>query len=232
MEGAENPNFKLVETRRDEAIALLQMSQTRRNVEERVATVLTGVTSIAGSFAVAVNSLNALVPLSPIYLLTLAYMFQEYADMTVIAAARRRLEDLVNTEVGGLGLIYEAVVSPIRSVPPLFRSIRMFQMWIGLIVNLVTVVAIVVVIRDHNALVIASFGVALLLALATCFYSYLHLLKSGQIAKERLSELGLGERCAVWIKNDLYWEARDRAFGDELENETFERLIKHGLLQG
>lgn len=219
----------LLQTRREEAIAFFHVNQAARNAAERVVTLFFAVAAIAGSVGAAAGTFDVVLPLPPLMLLLLSYMFQQYADLTIIGTARRRLEDLVNDQLGGEGLIYETIVAEIRKKPPLIHSLKLFQVLLGILVVAITVMAVIVAITNHDPLVLVVFGAATTLTAASALYSYLHMLGSEKATTIKLNQQGLGHRRAVWISSNLYAEARDNAPADELEQETFERLIRSRL---
>jgi hypothetical protein len=219
----------LRQVRQDEALAFFQVNQAGRNAAERVMALFLTVVAIAGSVGVAAKTADVVLPLPPLLLLLLSYMFQQYADLTVIGTARRRLEDLVNHEIGGDGLIYESTVAPIRKMPPLSRSMRAFQYLIFAIVSGTTIFGGFTAIRDHDTLITVSFGAATFVAAASCIYSFVQMNKSEDAATEKMTQGGLGDRRGILISVDLYREALDRASKDEMETQTFERLLKTGL---
>jgi hypothetical protein len=225
--GSSHPD--LMQTRRDEAIAFFHVNQAARNAAERVVALFFTVTAIAGSIGVAAHNPDAVLPLPALLLLLVSYMFQQYADLTVIGTTRRRLEDLVNHEIGGDGLVYESTVAPIRKTPPLSHSMRFLQGLIFLIGIAATAAGAIVAIRDHNALILIGFSLATFLAAISCLYSYVHMQKSGDATTEKLAEDGLGDRCGVLLPVNLYREARDTASHGETESETFERLLQAAL---
>lgn len=224
-------HFDLMQTRREEAIAFFHVNQAGRNAAERVVALFFTVTAIAGSVGVAAHNPDAVLPLPALLLLLVSYMFQQYADLTVIGTTRKRLEDLVNHEIGGDGLVYESTVASVRKTPPLSHSMRFFQSLIFLIGIAATVAGVIVAIRDHNALILIGFSLATFLAAISCFYSYIHMQRSGDITTEKLAKEGLGDRCGVLIPVSLYREARDKALANEAESETFERLLQAALSQ-
>lgn len=156
-------------------------------------------------------------------------MFQQYADLTVIDTARRRLEDLVNHEIDGDGLIYESTVAPIRKVSPLSHSMRFFQALTLTIIVTATASGLIVAIGDHNVLILLGFALATFLAATSYIYSCAHMLKSGDIAADQLLKEGLGDRCGILIPLDLYRTARKTALPGETESETFARLLNAGI---
>jgi hypothetical protein len=228
----DSKRLELMQTRREEAIAFFQVNQAGRNAAERVVALFFTVAAIAGSVGVAAHNPNAILPLPALLLLLVSYMFQQYADLTVIGAARRRLEDLVNDEIDGDGLIYESTVARIRKVPPLSRSMRFFQGLTLVIILVATASGAVVAIHDHNTLILIGFVIATCLAALSCVYSYVHMLKSGDAAFEQLSRAGLGDRRGILISVDLYREVQQKALPNETEGETFSRLLKAAISKG
>lgn len=222
-------NSGLVQSRRDEALAFFQVNQAGRTAVERVVALFFSVAAIAGSVGVAARTPNVALPLPTLLLLLLSYMFQQYGDLTVIGTSRRYLEDLVNEAVGGKGLIYETAVAQIRQAPPLVRSMRLLQSLLGLTVLAATAGAAIVAIRDHNSLVLVSYVLATALAAASALYSFVHMHRSAEETSIKLAEQGLDDKRMIWIPGDLYRDARETAQSDELERQTFERLIRLGL---
>lgn len=218
-----------VQTRRDEAIAFFQVNQTGRNAVERVVALFFSVAAIAGSVGVAAGTPDVLLPLPALLFLLLSYMFQQYADLTVLGCARRRLEDFVNADLEAKALIYETAVAQIRQVNPLVRSVRFLQALLGVIVIGALAVATVVAFQDHSTLIRVGFVGGTLLAVLSAAYSYVHMLNTPRIAGEKLAEQGLDDERLVWISSGLFDEARKVAKPDELERQTFERLIRLGL---
>lgn len=187
------------------------------------------VAAIAGSVGVAAGTPDVLLPLPALLFLLLSYMFQQYSDLTVLGGARRRLEDLVNDELGAKGLVYETAVAQIRQVKPLVRSVRYLQGLLGVVVIGATVVASVVAFRDHDALIIVGYVTGTTLAAASATYSYLHMLRTPRIAGEQLAKQGLDDERLIWISSELFEEAQKAAKDGELQREMFERLIRQGL---
>jgi hypothetical protein len=210
-------------------MAFFQVNQAGRNAAERVMALFLTVVAIAGSIGVATKTADVVLPLPPLLLLLLSYMFQQYADLTVIGTARRRLEDLINHEIGADGLIYESTVAPIRKMPPLSRSMRTFQNLIFAIVLGATIFGCFTAIRDHDLLLTLGFGVATFLAAASCLYSFIQMKQSGDAATKMMAQSGLGDRRGILISSDLYRQALDQASKGEMESQTFERLLKTGL---
>jgi len=218
-----------VQTWREEAIAFFQVNQNGRNAIERVVALFFSVAAIAGSVGVAAGTPDVLLPLPALLFLLLSYMFQQYSDLTVLGSARRRLEDLVNDQLGTKGLIYETAVAQIRQVRPLVSSVRYLQGLLGAVVIGATIVASVVAMEDHNLLIGVGYAVGTMLALVSAAYSYAHMLRTPQITAEKLAQQGLDDDRLVWISSELFEEAQGAARGEELQRQTFERLIRLGL---
>ncbi len=218
-----------VQTRRDEAIAFFQVNQTGRNAVERVVALFFSVAAIAGSVGVAAGTPDVLLPLPALLFLLLSYMFQQYSDLTVLGGARRRLEDLVNAQLGVKGLIYETAVAQIRQVRPLVRSIRLLQGLLGAVVLGATAVATVVAFHDHSTLVRIAYVSGTILAAISALYSYIHMLRTPAFTEEKLAEQGLDDEHLIWVSSGLFSEAQKAAKKGELQRQTIERLIRLGL---
>ncbi len=216
------------QTRREEAIAFFHVNQTGRNAVERVVALFFSVAAIAGSVGVAAGTPDVLLPLPALLLLLLSYMFQQYADLTVLGGARQRLEDLVNHQLGAKGLIYETAVAQIRQVKPLANSMRFLQVLLGVVVLGATAVATVVAFND-DTLIRVAYVAGTVLAAASALYSYMHMLLTPRIAGEKLDQQGLEDKRLVWISGDLFAEGQKASKGGEVEHQTFERLIRQGL---
>jgi hypothetical protein len=219
----------LVETRRQEAIAFFHVNQVGRTAVERVVALFFSVAAIAGSVGVAAGTPDVVLPLPPLLFLLLSYMFQQYADLTVLGIARRRLEELVNRRIGGKGLIYETAVAEVRKSPPLKRSVRVLQSLLGVVVVGATAVGAVVAINDHNTSILIGFVAGSALAAGSAGYSYWHMLISGRETRTALAKQGLDDRNAVWLPARLYYEVVKAKHRGEFEQETVERLIRSGI---
>jgi hypothetical protein len=224
-----------MQTRRDEATAFFQVNQAGRTAVERVVALFFSVAAIAGSVGVAAGTPDVVLPLPALLFLLLSYMFQQYADLTVLGTARRRLEDLVNDqlgatgELGAKGLVYETAVAQIRQVKPLVHSVRLLQGLLGAVVLGATAMATIVAFNDHSTLVPISYVTGTSLAIVSAGYSFFHMRRSARVTDEKLAEQGLDDERLVWISADLFDEARRAAKRGELERQTFERLIRTGL---
>jgi hypothetical protein len=218
-----------VQTRRDEAIAFFHVNQTGRSAIERVVALFFSVAAIAASVGVAAGTPDVLLPLPALLFLLLSYMFQQYSDLTVLGGARRRLEDLVNDQLGVKALVYETAVAQIRQVEPLVRSIRFLQGLLAAVVLGAMAVATVVAFRDHSALIRIAYVSGTILAIASALYSYVHVLRTPTIAAKKLAEQGLDDERLIWVSSDLFDEAQKAGANGELERQTFERLIRVGI---
>jgi hypothetical protein len=187
------------------------------------------VSSIVASVGVAAKTNRVVLPLPALLFLLLSYMFQQYSDLTVIGAARRRLEDLVNAEVGGKGLVYETAVAEIRQVRPLVRSVRVLQGLMGATVGGATIFACWVLFQGAAALVVVAFIVVTSLTMLSAGLSYRDMLRSYEAAQEALADQGLGDDRLVWIPSGLYARALETRGADELDRQAIVRLIEAGL---
>lgn len=224
-------NDSLTQARVSEAIAFFEVNQAARTAFERAMALFLSVAAIAGSIGVASKSKDVALPLPTLLFLMLSYMFQQYSDLTVLGVARRRLEELVNASVHGKGLIYETAVSEIRKVAPLKYSVRFLQTILGLIVTGATVFATIVAAQADSTLVTCAYIFATVVAAASAAHSYWHMLSSSKVAREKLDKQGLVDQRLVWIPSELYDQALAVSGSDELERQTFDRLIRLGLQQ-
>jgi hypothetical protein len=220
---------RLLETRRAEAIAFFEVNQAARTAAERVMALIFSVSGIAASVGIAADTDRVVVPLPAVLLLLLSYMFQQYGDLTVVGTTRRYLEDLVNDELHGEGLVYESAVARIRQVPPLVQSVRMLQTAMGLVLAAATGWAIWIIVEGVPELMVIGFAFATAVALASAALSYRDMLRSGSESAEKLRAQGLGENRLIWIPPRLYERALQQRTADELERETFVRLLERGL---
>ena len=133
--------------RTQEAITFFQVNQAARSAMERVIALIFSVSAIAGSVGTAAGTADVVIPLPALIFLLLSYSFQQYADLTVLGAARRRLEDLVNTGLDAESLIYETAIAEIRQKSPLVLSVRVLQTMLGLLVSATLVVGCVVALQ-------------------------------------------------------------------------------------
>jgi hypothetical protein len=220
----------LLETRREEAIAFFHVNQAGRTAAERVIALIFSVSAIAASIGAAAETLDVIIPLPALIFLLLSYMFQQYADLTVIGVTRRRLEDRVNADLGGhKGLVYETVVAEIRKKPPLKFGVRFLQTMLGLVALGATVLAATVALNDHGSWVVLGFAMGTGIAIASALWSFVDMHRARRETNKMLDRQNLGGDRVVWIPEELYDEALGGARGEELERETFSRLIRQAL---
>lgn len=183
-----SPSPEILETRRAEALAFFDVNQRGRTAAERVIALIFSVSSIVASVGVAAKTDRVVLPLPALLFLLLSYMFQQYGDLTVVGAARRRLEDLVNAEIGGKGLVYETAVAEIRQVKPLVLSVRVLQGLMGATVGGATIFACWVLSQGEAALVVIAFTVVTSLTMLSAGLSYRDMLRSYDAAGESVSQ--------------------------------------------
>lgn len=140
-----NGHLESLAVRAEEAAALLDVNQRRRSDAETTLALVAVLALVVCAAAIALKDAAVFLPLPPIALLLTSLSFQQYADVSVIGAARRRLERSVNTHTDEAALMYETEVAGIRKQPPLVLSVRVMQglTWAGLIGGIVagTVIA-------------------------------------------------------------------------------------------
>jgi hypothetical protein len=124
----------LLESYRVEAGSLFSANQDARRAAERTAFfVLTLVGAIVTAGITSHSSLVALA-LSPLVLMLMSYMCQQFVDVTVLGAARRVLERRIAEIVGRPVLIYELAVAPVRRERPFGAGVRIMNVATGLVV--------------------------------------------------------------------------------------------------
>lgn len=181
------PDPALIDTQRQEALALFQANQAARSAAARAY-----VASLTIGGAALVAGVNAetwavVLPVPALLLLVLAHMFQQYTDLTVIGMARLALERRVNTAIGGPGLIYETAVAGATKEPPLVWSVRALQIATGAVVVAV-IAAGAIAAQGENAVVIISYALSTLAALGVAGLSFLQMLDAEQVAKDRIQK--------------------------------------------
>ena len=222
---------QLNEIRTSEAIALFQANQSGRNAIERVVGLFLSVGAIAGTTAAATHSANAVLPLPAFFLLLLSYMFQQYADITVMGRARLLLEDLVNDNLTERALIYETAVAKIRQRPPLNRSVRFLQMMLGLVTASAVLAGFVIAIHSQDAWVEIGYIGATALTLFSFFFSFFHMRRAESITKDILKEEGFTDDRPLWISGQLHSEVISAGKPDEVPRQTTERLLREALTE-
>jgi len=177
---------ELLETRRQEAAALLRVNQSIRGaaVLTFIASVL--VTAVAGIVAIVGHDSVVLLPAPSIVLLLCSLAFQQFAEVSVTGAARARLEVAINGELKATGLIYESHVAPIRQRRPLVTSVRALQcVWAAGVVVLL-VAATIAAYEQHEAWVPVLYTAFTIAMVFSCVSSYRDMLRSGLTAASAL----------------------------------------------
>jgi hypothetical protein len=195
MSGADDASpaapHQLLATRRAEAMALFEANQRGRSRASGVLALAFLTVVTAGTVGIAFGKLDLAIPVPTVLLLLSAELFQYYADVTVIGAARHRLEAAINAELAATGLIYESLVAEIRKRPPLVLSERILQCVGALVVASSIVIGAVVTYdgqpRWIELLYPACTGIALLVAAL----SYRAMIASGRVAAAALANLDL-----------------------------------------
>lgn len=169
---------------RAEALALFQANQAGRLAAERAAQLLVAVLGVAVAAAISANNDHVLLALPPVLLLLASYMCQQYADITVLGAARAAIERRLKAELGEHTLIYETLVAGIRQRPPLVRSVRVFQATVGIVAAGLIVSSLVVAFQLTSAVVVLAYTVLIVATAISAFMSYRDMLRSGKIATQ------------------------------------------------
>lgn len=125
--------------------------------------------------------------LAPGALLGMSLSFQQFADVTVLGAARERLERRLSEELGEAALIYETQVAPLRQQPPLVGSVRALQGLVGGVLAATAAVGAVAAFDDQPAPVSVGYVTAIAVTAASAAASYRDMLRSGSVAAERLT---------------------------------------------
>jgi hypothetical protein len=212
-----------------EAVALFQANQSGRNAIERVVGLFLSVGAIAGTTAAATHSANAVLPLPAFFLLLLSYMFQQYADITVMGRARLLLEDLVNDDLNERALIYETAVAKIRQRPPLNRSVRLLQTMLALVAVAAVVAGFVIAIRGQDAWVEIGYIGATFLALVSFSFSFFHMHRAESVTEDTLKKEGFTDARPLWISGQLHDKVLAAGKPGEVPRQTAERLLREAL---
>jgi hypothetical protein len=178
--------IELIETYRAEAIALLTTNQQARVAAQRTTATIFAVAGAVIVAGIVARTDDVAIALPAVVLLLLSVLFQQYADVTVMGAARAALERRVAANLGDYGLIYETAVAPIRKRPPLVQSMRVLQTVTSVFVGTVVVVGTVIAFQDQPSAVQIGFTTLTLLSLASAALSYRDMLRSGPVASAEL----------------------------------------------
>ena len=178
---------ELDELRKAEARDLLEINQARRARAEASLVLAIALTSTAVAVALGTHRKAVMIPVPAATLILLALAFQQYADVSVLGAARKNLERLLNERAGGAGLVYESAVSPIRQRQPLVGSVRALQSLV-LVLTFGGLVGSTVIAFERSAAVWAPYAIATGLALVVACVSYRDMMRSGSVAAAAVDE--------------------------------------------
>ncbi|MEA2494327.1 MAG: hypothetical protein QOJ29_2238 [Thermoleophilaceae bacterium] len=127
-EHEKRPEPSLHAARIAEAGFLLQVNQMRRARGESTLVLVLVLSLLVAIVAVATRRTDPMLVLPPIALLLTSLSFQQYAEVTVLGAARARLEAMINEALGGEAMLYESYIAGIRKRDPLVGSVRVLQL--------------------------------------------------------------------------------------------------------
>lgn len=176
----------LVETYRAEAVALFQANQAGRAAAERVGSLLIALVAVVVAAGINSGEERVAIVLPPVILILLSYMFQQYADVSVLGAARKRVEAAIAREVGEHALFYEYAVADIRRGQPLSGSVVLLQ-WLSGVVLLAAVIACSVIALGHQAwYVVLGYTIVTATALVSAALSYRDMRRAGVVAAKEL----------------------------------------------
>jgi hypothetical protein len=169
-----------------EARTLLVLNQRRRARAESVILLAAALTAVAAVIALATEREQVLLPVPATVLALLALAFQIYADVTVIGAARERLEADLRQRLGAEALLYESHVADVRKNFPLVRSVRVTQA-AGWAAAFAVAIAGAVISAEQAAWAAAVYGCSVMVACALCVLSFRAMRRSGDVAREAFS---------------------------------------------
>lgn len=223
---SDRPRDDLLAARQAEAAALFVANQAQRTSAERVLQVLIAAVGITVAAGIAQKTMSVVIPLPAVCGLALSYVFRQYADLTTMGAARRRLEDSVNSMIGAPGLIYETAVAPIRREPRLLIILWLMWALIAGAVLAIVAVATVAAAREHWAALAAylAFTVATLIS---AYLSFADMRRSWDVAMRAL-DVHFGSDRLVWIPRVLEARALGRRSPQETVTEFISSVIELG----
>lgn len=181
---------EVLATRRAEAVALFEANQRGRSRAGGVLAVAVLTIVAAGTVGLASHDADLAIPLPTALLLMMAELFQHYTDVTVIGAARRRLEIEINAQLDEPCLLYETMVADIRKHPPLVLSERVLQSAGGLVVLASIVLGAVATYSRQPMWVEVLYPICTGAALAVAGFCYAAMIRSGRVAAAALADLG------------------------------------------
>jgi hypothetical protein len=122
----------------------LRRTKTFGRAAERTAFFVLTLIGVATAAGISAHSDLVALALSPLTLILMSYMCQQYVDVTVLGAAREILEKRLAKTLGEPTLIYELAVSPTRQGAPFTASLRILNVATGLVVIGAVVAGVVV----------------------------------------------------------------------------------------
>jgi hypothetical protein len=180
----------VVETLRAEAIALFQVNQAARTAAERVAALTFAVVAITVAAGINAETDDVAIVLPSVVLLLLSYMFQQYADVAVIGAARASLEARVNAVLVDRCLIYETEVASIHKGRPLVGSFHFLRALLAALVLALLCVGTYVAFDGQEPYVEVAYQAATLASLVSAVWSFIAMLRGFGVATRKLERLG------------------------------------------
>jgi len=183
----DEPDRQLVETLRAEGVALFQANQAGRSLVVQIAALMLTAIGVAVAAGISAHSDAVAIPLPPLVLLLLSYVFQQYTDVTVTGAARAAVEDRLAEALGDRrGLIYEYAVAPVRRSGPLVRSVQVLQAMTGLALLAVIGVGLVAAFEGRAWYIEVGFVIGTIFGLLSVALSYRDMLRSHELARREI----------------------------------------------
>lgn len=179
----------LLETRRAEALALLQANQFGRARAARTLLCALLSAGVAAIVAIAADEWAVAIPVPSLMFVLLSAAFQQFADVTVLGAARARLERAVNAQLGGAGLVYESHVARIRKRPPLVGGVRLLQALGVVLGTIVVVVGTAAAFDGRPAWLSLLYCVVTIAAAVSALVSFRGMLASGPASAAALDDV-------------------------------------------
>jgi hypothetical protein len=170
---------------REEAMALFYANQDARRAAATTLYGAYGWLGLAAALAVALHRSEPLVTVAVVCPLLLSYTCQLYSEVSVLGAARRRLERELQAALGFDAPTYELAVAPIRQRPPLVGGVRLLQSVAALLVGGGVVAGVVAALQRPPALA-AGTVVLCMVTLFSAGVSYRDMLRSGVVAAQAL----------------------------------------------
>jgi hypothetical protein len=179
---------RLMEAWKAEAMALFTANQRARGIALQMV-VATFVVIAAGAMAtILADNGDVMLVIAPVTLGLQSLLFQQYADLNVVGAARGVLERRVNQALGTTALLYETAIAPIRKRPPLVTSVRLLQAATAAAVIATVLFSLAVAYDDQSAALSIGFTVLIAVELLSAGLSYRDMLRSVSVASAALSD--------------------------------------------